>query len=88
MYAENRSKRRWLSGPEPRHTANGSEKSKNGLHTGKMAYGRRQMVYETSSSLREEKIEKTEPGSQTEAKHKRVRKSGGKARSRDSKTSG
>ncbi|GMP47121.1 hypothetical protein CsSME_00015028 [Camellia sinensis var. sinensis] len=32
-------------------------------------------------------IEKIEPGSQTEAKHKRVRKSGGKARSRDSKTS-
>ncbi|KAF5955882.1 hypothetical protein HYC85_008738 [Camellia sinensis] len=45
------------------------------------------MIYETSPSLREEKTEKTEPGSQTEAKHKRVRKSGGKARSRDSETS-
>ncbi|KAF5939313.1 hypothetical protein HYC85_023572 [Camellia sinensis] len=38
------------------------------------------MVYETSPSLQEEK---TEPGSQTEAKHKRVPKSGGKALSRD-----
>ncbi|KAF5947772.1 hypothetical protein HYC85_013729 [Camellia sinensis] len=46
------------------------------------------MIYETSPSLREEKTEKTEPGSQTEAKHERVRKSGGKARSRDSETSG
>ncbi|CAL5428268.1 unnamed protein product [Camellia sinensis] len=49
-------------------------------------YGGR-MIYETSPSLREEKTEKTEPGSQTEAKHKRVRKSGGKARNRDSETS-
>ncbi|KAF5939800.1 hypothetical protein HYC85_020967 [Camellia sinensis] len=45
------------------------------------------MIYETSPSLQEEKIEKTEPGSQTEAKHERVQKSGGKARSRDSETS-
>ena len=29
------------------------------------------MIYETSPSLQEEKTEKTEPGSQTEAKHKR-----------------
>ncbi|KAF5946049.1 hypothetical protein HYC85_016277 [Camellia sinensis] len=46
------------------------------------------MIYETSPSLRKEKAQKTEPGSQTEAKHKRIRKSGGKARSRDSETSG
>ncbi|KAF5962087.1 hypothetical protein HYC85_003296 [Camellia sinensis] len=45
------------------------------------------MIYETSPSLRAEKTEKTEPGSQTEAKHEKVRKSGGKARSRDSETS-
>ncbi|KAF5939255.1 hypothetical protein HYC85_023514 [Camellia sinensis] len=45
------------------------------------------MIYETSSSLQKEKTEKTEPGSQTEARHERVRKSGGKARSRDSETS-
>ncbi|GMQ01729.1 hypothetical protein CsSME_00048272 [Camellia sinensis var. sinensis] len=45
------------------------------------------MIYETSPSFREEKTEKTELGSKTEAKHKRVRKSGGKARNRDSETS-
>ncbi|KAF5956319.1 hypothetical protein HYC85_003544 [Camellia sinensis] len=38
MYAKNWGKRRWLSGPEPRHTANGSERPKTGLQTGKMAY--------------------------------------------------
>ena len=38
VYTKNRSKRRWLSGPELRHTANGSEKSETGLQTGKMAY--------------------------------------------------
>ncbi|KAF5933789.1 hypothetical protein HYC85_029960 [Camellia sinensis] len=38
MHAKNRSKRRWLSGPELRHTANGSEKLETGLQTGKMAY--------------------------------------------------
>ena len=38
VYTKNRGKRRWLSGPEPRHTAVGSEKPKTGLQTGKMAY--------------------------------------------------
>ena len=38
MYAKNQSKRRWLSGPEPRHTANGSENWEPGSEMGKMAY--------------------------------------------------
>ena len=38
VYTKNRGKRRWLSSPEPRHTAVGSEKLKTGLQTGKMAY--------------------------------------------------
>ena len=38
LYVKNRSKWRWFSGPEPRHTVDGSEKSEIGLQTGKMAY--------------------------------------------------
>ena len=38
VYTKNRSKRRRLSGPKPRHTADSSEKSRIGLQTGKMAY--------------------------------------------------
>ena len=37
-YAKNQSNRRWLSGPEPRHTANGSENRELGSERGKMAY--------------------------------------------------
>ena len=45
------------------------------------------MVCETFPSLREEKTEKTGPGSQTEVKYKRAPKSRGKACNRDSETS-
>ena len=38
VYTKNQSKRRWLGGPEPRHTAVGSEKSATGLYTGQLAY--------------------------------------------------
>mgnify|MGYP003702550517 CR=1 FL=1 len=38
MYAKNRSKRRWLSGTELRHTANSPENLEPGSEMGKMAY--------------------------------------------------